>query len=68
MDEEAFEKRAKKPAAVMRPLDPDDPRNPYHPCHEEKWLELARAIGRQMARADYEAWYNSTFCTNNRDP
>jgi hypothetical protein len=57
MDEEAFEKRAIKPGAVMRALDLDDPRNPYHPCHEEKWLELARAIGRHMARTDHEAWH-----------
>jgi hypothetical protein len=38
--------------AVIRPLDPSDPRSLDHPSHREQWLEFARAIGRQMARAE----------------
>jgi hypothetical protein len=25
-----------------------------HPCHDEQWLELARSIGRAMAREQFE--------------
>jgi hypothetical protein len=39
-----------KNKGTIRPLDPDDPRNLDHPSHKEQWLEIARAIGRQMAR------------------
>ena len=37
----------------VRPLDPDDPRNLDHPSHDEQWMELARAIGRSIARDQY---------------
>jgi hypothetical protein len=37
----------------VRHLDPDDRRNLDHPCHDEQFLELARAIGREMARQQY---------------
>jgi site-specific DNA recombinase len=29
---------------IVRPLPLDDPRNPDHPCHDEQWLEVARAL------------------------
>jgi hypothetical protein len=35
-------------------LNPIDPRNPDHPRHDEKWLELARALGRAAADADWD--------------
>jgi hypothetical protein len=35
-------------------LNPIDPRNINHPCHDEQWDELARAIGRAIGRAQYE--------------
>jgi hypothetical protein len=38
---------------VVRALPPGDPRSLDHPCHDEQWLELARAIGRSMARQHY---------------
>jgi hypothetical protein len=38
----------------IRPLDPDDPRNPDHACHDGQWDELAIAIGRSIARKQYE--------------
>lgn len=48
--------RRRKPLGMKaRPLDPDDPRNLSHPIHREKWLELARAMGRMDARKDFEA-------------
>lgn len=37
----------------VRELNPIDPRNLSHPCHDEQWLELAKAIGRDMARRQY---------------
>ena len=43
----------KPPAAILRPLKPSDPRSLEHPDNEEAWLELARSIGRSMARADW---------------
>jgi hypothetical protein len=36
--------------AIIRPLDPSHPRSWDNPDNEEIWLELARAIGRQIAR------------------
>jgi hypothetical protein len=39
---------------TVRPLDPDDPRNPRHPSRREVWLELADAIGEEMAQRDFE--------------
>jgi hypothetical protein len=38
---------------IVRPVDHADPRSLDHPSHEEQWLELARAIGRSMAREQY---------------
>ena len=46
--------RLAKAKAIVRPLAPDDPRNLNHPSHNEQWLEIARAIGRQMARDERE--------------
>jgi hypothetical protein len=45
--------RIKKLAGIIRKLPPDDPRNPDHPMHRDKWLELARALGRAMADHDW---------------
>ena len=36
--------------AIIRPLDPSHPQSWDNPDNEEIWLELARAIGRQLAR------------------
>ncbi len=36
--------------AIIRPLDPSHPQSWDNPENEEVWLELARAIGRQLAR------------------
>jgi hypothetical protein len=41
--------------AVMSPLDPSDPRSWDHPCHEEQWLALARAVGRTMASKEFDS-------------
>ena len=38
------------PKAIIRPLDPSHPQSWDNPDNEEIWLELARAIGRQLAR------------------
>jgi hypothetical protein len=46
-------KRDSKPAGIIRELAADDPQALSHPCHREQWLELARAIGRQMADQDF---------------
>jgi hypothetical protein len=40
---------------IIRPLDMDDPRSWDHPSHKEQWLEIAREIGRQIARDEREA-------------
>jgi hypothetical protein len=34
----------------MRRLDASDERSLDHPSHREQWLEMAMAIGRQIAR------------------
>ena len=34
----------------MRRLDASDERSLDHPSHKEQWFEVARAIGRQIAR------------------
>jgi hypothetical protein len=47
--------RRRSSKAVIRPLDPSDPRNLDHPSHKEQWLALARALGRLDARRDFEA-------------
>ena len=39
-----------KKLGKMRRLDESDPRSLNHPNHKEQWLEMARAIGRQIAR------------------
>jgi hypothetical protein len=36
--------------AIIRPLAPSHPQSWDDPDNEEVWLELARAIGRQIAR------------------
>lgn len=36
--------------AIIRPLDSSHPQSWDNPDNEEVWLELARAIGRQLAR------------------
>ena len=46
--------RIRRQKGVIRPLNPADPRSLDHPSHDEQWLELARALGRSMARAQYE--------------
>ena len=35
---------------TVRPLDLSDPRSLNHPSHKEQWFDIARAIGRQIAR------------------
>lgn len=42
------------PPGRIRPLgDPSsDPRHRDHPSHDEAWLELAAALGREVARAE----------------
>jgi hypothetical protein len=35
-------------------LDPSDERSLEHPSHDEQWFEVARAIGRQMARDELD--------------
>jgi hypothetical protein len=45
----------RKPRGIVRRLDPSDPRSLDHPCHNEQWLELARALGRAMADEDFDA-------------
>jgi hypothetical protein len=44
-----------KVAGYVRWLPASDPRSLDHPSHKEQWLELARAIGRQMANDEFEA-------------
>ncbi len=39
-----------KKLGKMRLLDASDVRSLNHPSHKEQWLELARAIGRQISR------------------
>ena len=40
--------------AIIRPLDPSHLQSWDNPNNEEIWLELARAIGRQLARDENE--------------
>jgi hypothetical protein len=40
--------------AVMRPLDPSDPRSWDHLSHDKLWREFARLIGQSMAQRDWE--------------
>jgi hypothetical protein len=47
-----LEIRAKTGIIIGLP-DPSDPRNPNHPSHDEQWMEVARAIGRAMAREQF---------------
>jgi hypothetical protein len=51
---------------TIRPLDASDPRNIYHPCHAEQWLELARAIGRSIARDEQQGNDNDDDQTKDR--
>jgi hypothetical protein len=39
-----------KKMGKIRALDLSDPRSLDHPSHKEQWFEIARAIGRQIAR------------------
>jgi len=39
---------------IIRHLPVDDPRNPNHPSHDDKWLELARSLGRAMADFEWD--------------
>jgi hypothetical protein len=39
--------------SIIRPLDPLDPRSLEHPCHKEQWLARAEAIGRAIARQEW---------------
>jgi hypothetical protein len=45
--------RASRPAAVMRPLDPADPRSLVHPGQRERWLNLARTLGEGLAQLEW---------------
>jgi hypothetical protein len=44
----------KRQGGKIPPLDPDHPQSLDHPSHKEKWLELARALGRAMAHHDFD--------------
>jgi len=46
--------KRKRPRAILRPLDPSDPRSLGHPCHDEQWLQYAGHLGRAMADAEWE--------------
>jgi hypothetical protein len=46
-------RRIKAKQGIVRQLDPTDPRNLNHPSHKEQWLELARSVGRSLARTEY---------------
>jgi hypothetical protein len=39
-----------KKLSKMRRLDASDERSLNHPSHRDQWFEIARAIGRQIAR------------------
>lgn len=39
-----------KKLGKMRRLDASDERSLNHPSHKNQWLEIARTIGRQIAR------------------
>ncbi len=43
-----------RPDVIIHELPPDDPRNINHPMHREKWLDLARVLGRMDARMEYQ--------------
>jgi hypothetical protein len=45
-----------KPGTIREPDPtwPINPRNIDHPLHDEKWLELASALGRMEAREEFE--------------
>jgi hypothetical protein len=47
--------KRRKLVAVMRPLDPSDPRSLEHPSHKEQWLALAEAIGRSLADEEFNS-------------
>jgi hypothetical protein len=46
--------RRRVTAGIIRPLAADDPRNIDHPSHKERFLELARILGRLEAREEFE--------------
>jgi hypothetical protein len=37
----------------MRPLDPADPRSLDHPGQRERWLNLARVLGEELAQLEW---------------
>jgi hypothetical protein len=43
-----------KKLGKMRRLDASDERSLDHPSHKEQWFEVARAIGRQIARDEHD--------------
>jgi len=46
-------KSKRKPlVAIMRPLDPSDPRSLENPANKEKLLEFAGALGRALAKQE----------------
>jgi hypothetical protein len=46
--------KRKRAEAIMRRLDPSDPRSLGHPCHDEQWLEYAKHLARAMADAEWD--------------
>jgi len=46
--------RIQRQKGIVRPLDSADPRNPDHPSHDQQWIELAKAMGRAAADADWD--------------
>jgi hypothetical protein len=51
---------------IIRDVNPISPRNIHHPCHDEQWLELARALGRLDARKDFETIHGKAPPSNDR--
>jgi hypothetical protein len=46
-------RKGHKVIGYVRHVDPSDPRSLLHPFQEEKWLELARALGQSMAKRHF---------------
>lgn len=39
-----------RPRGLIRPLHPSHPQSWDNPANEDRWIDLARTIGRQIAR------------------
>jgi hypothetical protein len=45
--------KGRRLVAIIRSLDPSDPRSLEHPCHRDQWLKLAKSIGRSLADQEW---------------